>query len=510
VTLDIGRRRRIIGEEMGGTREPLDRLRAIVESSDDAIITKTPDGMITSWNRAATRIFGYGADETIGRPITMLFPRERLAEEDELVARIVRGERVEHFETQRIRKDGAVIDVSIALSPVTDGEGRVVEISKIARDITARRRLEADAKVAATALASEVATTRAFFDSATEGILIVDPAGSIVRVNVRGAQLFGYTVGELLGTPLEALLPERFRVAHAGHRANYFAAPRTRAMGLGLDLFGRRKDGSEFSVEISLSTIQTPDGFLSMALVADISERRSLEQAARRQEKLAALATLSAGIAHELNNPIAVISTRLELMLEEAKSQPLPGEVVEDLRVLHRTIQRVTRIAKGLLSFARHAPEDRGPVHVNAVVEETLLLVGKQLGKDAVQVRVTLDPKLDPIWGDANALQQVLTNLLLNARDAMPRGGHVRIETATERVSWLRLTVADTGEGMPPEALQKIWEPFYTTKMSGTGLGLSVTSKIIREHGGTVTVQSEPGRGTTFTILLPMSSSPDR
>jgi PAS domain S-box-containing protein len=360
-------------------------------------------------------------------------------------------------------------------------------------------------------LASEVDTTQAFFESAAEGIVVVDRAGRITRINARGAQLFGYERLELVGQSVDVLLPERFRAKHAGHRRDYLAFPRIRAMGLGLDLFGRRKDGTEFPIEISLSPVKTASGPLAMALVTDITERRALEQAAQQQEKSAALATLAAGIAHEINNPIGIVSTRVELMLDDAPSQSLPRDVVEDLRVLHRNIQRIATIAKGLLSFARQAPQAPAPVDLNAVVEETLLLMRRQLGKDGILVELKLDSMLGRVWGSGTALQQVLTNLLLNARDAMPRGGDVRIETAPEpaRAGWLRLTIADTGSGMRPELLEKVWEPFYTTKASGTGLGLSVTRRIIREHGGTVEVQSEPSSGTTFVISLPLHSSPD-
>jgi signal transduction histidine kinase len=238
-----------------------------------------------------------------------------------------------------------------------------------------------------------------------------------------------------------------------------------------------------------------------MALVTDVSERRSLERAARQHEKLAALATFSAGIAHELNNPIGIISTRIELMLQDAEAQPLSAEITEDLRVLHRNIQRVIRIAKGLLSFARQSPEQRRPVIMNTVVEETLLLVGRQLAQDGVRIAVELDPNLEPVWGDPDAL-------LLNSRDAMPRGGDLQIETAADPLldGWVRLKIADSGDGMPPERVEKIWEPFFTTKPSGTGLGLAVSHRIIREHGGTVDITSELGRGTTFTIRFPLHS----
>jgi PAS domain S-box-containing protein len=388
---------------------------------------------------------------------------------------------------------------------VRQAEGRSLRSS---RDALAAQVTETSARLASAteALSSETETTRALFESAAEGIVVVDHTGRVRRINAKAAQLFGYGREELLGQPIEILLPERFRGNHRQHREAYFAAPRTRSMGTGLDLYGRRKDGSQFPVEVSLSAIGTAQGPWAMALVTDISERRRIEQTARQNEKLAALAALSAGIAHELNNPIGIISSRIELMLDDVTEQPVPDVVVEDLRVLHRNIQRVARIAGGLLSFARQSPAERGPVDVNGSIDETLLLMGKQLSKDGVQMSVSLDRTLGAVLGDTNALQQVLINLLLNARDAMPRGGEVRIETAREpdRAGWLRLTVADTGEGMGSDELARIWEAFYTTKTAGTGLGLSVSHKIIREHGGAVAVQSEPGHGTTFVILLPM------
>jgi PAS domain S-box-containing protein len=235
-------------------------------------------------------------------------------------------------------------------------------------------------------------------------------------------------------------------------------------------------------------------------------ELRAAHATLVHQEKMSSLGRLVAGIAHELNNPIGIISTRVELMLQDAAGQPLPAQVVEDLQVLRRNIQRVMAIAKGLLSFARHAPDESQAVDVNAVIVETVLLLGRPLGKDGVQVATALKPSLGAIWGNGNALQQVVTNLLLNARDAMPRGGEVRIVTEADpdRAGSLRLTIADTGDGMRPEALARIWEPFYTTKTSGTGLGLVMARRIIEEHGGTVDVRSEAGRGTTFTIVLPL------
>jgi signal transduction histidine kinase len=228
-----------------------------------------------------------------------------------------------------------------------------------------------------------------------------------------------------------------------------------------------------------------------------------------QNEKLAALGTLSAGIAHEMNNPLGIITTRIEVMLLDAEQQQLPAQVLEDLQVLHRASQRVARIAAGLRSFARQSSAEPAPTDLNTIVDEALLLMRKPFGAENIRVVATLDRTLPLLLGEANALHQVLMNLLTNAREAMASGGgEIRIETGrAERTDWIRLRVADTGPGIPPEEITKIFDPFYTTKRTGTGLGLSVTYGIIREHGGTVDVTSRPGQGTTFTLEFPITAA---
>jgi PAS domain S-box-containing protein len=242
----------------------------------------------------------------------------------------------------------------------------------------------------------------------------------------------------------------------------------------------------------------------AVLLIEDITERVALERSARQAEKLASLGTLAAGIAHEMNNPIGVISSRIELMLLDAESRPLAEDVRDDLNVLHRHAQRVSKIAQGLLSFARHAPREQGPVDLNRVVEETLLLVDKSMMRDGLVLRRHLAANLPPVWGDSNALQQVVLNLVTNARDALDGRGEIVVETAVEGDA-VRLLVRDTGRGIPPETLPRVFDPFFTTKPNGTGLGLSISYGIVRDHHGTVDVQSSPGRGTTFILAFPVA-----
>jgi signal transduction histidine kinase len=254
----------------------------------------------------------------------------------------------------------------------------------------------------------------------------------------------------------------------------------------------------------------------AMALITDNTERKRAEaelsqqrEALYQTEKLAALGTLTAGIAHEMNNPLGIIASRIELMLLDAEEQNLPARILDDLRVLHRATQRVARIATNLRSFARQTPREHTTIDLNAVVQETLLLMQKPLEVDHIRLVTSLDQALPPIVGDASTLQQVLLNLVTNAREAMASGGEIRIETGPDagRPGWVRLGIADTGPGISAEELSKIFDPFYTTKRSGTGLGLSVSYGIVRDHQGTIDVQSIPGRGTTFVLVFPATSN---
>jgi len=391
-------------------------------------------------------------------------------------------------------------------------ERRVRELESLAIDHQqAEAVFRKEARVSEAALRESRDTARALLESASDGIVIVNSAGRITLVNAAAERMFGYLRAELIGAELEMLLPETARARHVAHRDLYFPEPRVRPMGIGLDLSGRRRDGTEFPVEISLSYVASDEGVLAMAFVTDITERKRVEAQLVRQrevlfqsEKLAAVGRLAAGVAHEMNNPLGILSSRIEVMLLEADPQTMPASVREDLQVLHRNAQRAAGIAKSLRSFARQLPRERAPVNLNTVVVETLLLIQKPLATEGIDISTSLDAALPMILGDGDALHQVLLNLLTNAREAIAGRGEIRIETApSERPGWVRMVVADTGPGILPENLPNIFDPFFTTKPDGTGLGLSLSYGIIQDHGGTVDVQSSPGRGTTFVLTFP-------
>lgn len=379
--------------------------------------------------------------------------------------------------------------------------GTAVAVGVLA-EIEERERLEV------AALNQEVRAREQFISNVVEslrdGLVVLDREGRVKAWNRAMAERYDVKADEVLGQRWLDLFPNMKREG--------LAEPIERLL---------RGEIEEFSLEaVEHETLRKGRVILNMKgsllrenlapagaaiLIEDITETVGLERSARQAEKLAALGTLSAGLAHELNNPIGIISSRIELMLREAGEHGLPGQVREDLGVLHRHAQRVARIARGLLTFARQSPGDWRSLDLNHVVEETLLLLERQVTKEGITVRRSLAPDLPPMEGDPNALQQVVLNLLTNARDAMDHGGEIRIETgpAPGRPGWLRLVVADNGPGIPLEHLPKIFDPFYTTKTDGTGLGLSVSYGIVREHEGTIDVQSQPGKGTTFILTFP-------
>ena len=385
--------------------------------------------------------------------------------------------------------------------------GTAVGVGVLA-DIEERERL------AVAALNREIEARERFItnvvESLRDGLVVLDADGRVRAWNRAMEERYEVKAQEVLGRPFLDINPTWKREGLAEPIERLLRGEIEEFAVEGLEHETLKKGRVILDVKGSLLRENlAPTG--AVLLLEDTTEKVGLERSARQAEKLAALGTLSAGLAHELNNPVGIISSRIDLMLQEAEELGLPPQVRQDLEVLHRHSQRVSRIARGLLSFARQSPGDRGLLDLNRVVEDTMLLLEKQVSREGITVRRSLARDLPPMQGDPNALQQVVLNLLTNARDAMRDGGEIRIETGTvaSRPGWLRLVVADNGPGIPLDRLPRIFDPFYTTKAQGTGLGLSVSYGIVRELQGTIDVQSQPGKGTTFTLTFPVVATED-
>lgn len=464
-------------------------LASIVESSDDAIIGKTLDGVITSWNEGARRMYGWSAEEAVGRPVAMLAPPGAKDEITRILRRIKLGKSVVHLETVRLKKNGERIDVSLTISPIRRG-GRVVGASAIARDITDRKRSEERFKLVV--------------EAAPSALVMVDADGRIVLANSQAEKLFGYTRRELSALTIEALMPARFRAAHLGHRAGFSRAPSTRSMGAGRDLFGLRKDGTEVPVEIGLNPLKEGEHYFVLASIIDITARRALERKLAHSETLASIGSMAAVLGHEIRNPLSSIVMaagalgRGDLSPEDAAS--VQSILVDESKRLHRTLE-------DFLQYSRPREPKRELADLNQTASEVLraATVDKELvGKTTVET--ALDPKLPPFLFDQDQIRQVLWNLIRNALQAL--GGSGRLELTTVALAdKVLLKVKDDGPGIPRFELEKIFTPFFTTKSKGTGLGLPISRNIVLAHGGEIRADGEPGRGCLFTVELPLAGA---
>jgi PAS domain S-box-containing protein len=616
----------------------------IVGSSEDAIVGKTLDGTITSWNQGAQKLYGYAAEEVVGRSITILALPEHCDEVPAILERLRQGDIIDHFETERVAKGGERISVSLTISPIRDESGAISGWSSIARDITKRKHAEE-------ALQTSEVRYRRLFESAKDGILILDAdSGQIIDVNPYLSDLLGMSKEELAGKelweigpfkdivaskiafaelqrrgyiryenlPLESRdglvrqvefvsnsylagenrviqcnirdITER-KQAEAALRASegryhtlfeyapdgiviadsesyYVDANATMCRMLGYtrdELIGlhasdivaqteiphigsalsvinaksdhhrewqfRRKEGSFFAAEV-IATMM-PDGNL-LGMVRDITERKlveeellrtnqSLERAlaelqTRTQElasmtqqlwqasKLATMGELAASVAHELNNPLATISLRAELLVSQLAAND-PN--LESLSVIEQEVERMAALVSNLLLFSRRSHQQITTVDIAEELRNSLEFMNYHLRSHEITVTTDFTNDLPTVQADTQQLRQVFLNLLTNASDAMPEGGTLTVRARDQALETGKPAVliefTDSGVGVEPENLPKLWEPFFTTKPEGkgTGLGLPICRRTVEEHHGTIEIESLPGRGTTVRIILP-------
>lgn len=365
---------------------------------------------------------------------------------------------------------------------------------------------------------------RAAVESSPSGLLMVDPRGRIVLVNREIERLFGYSREELLGKSVDLLVPEELREGHEGFRHEFLSAPKVRAMGAGRDLYGRHKDGGRVPLEIGLTPVATEEGMFVLSAIVDISarknaeaERARLEHKLRQAQKMEAVGTLAGGIAHDFNNILGAILGFAELLRDAVRGE----QGREDLEELIRFTQRGKDLVEKVQAFGRPRETQRRPLSLEAPLREVKGFLRSSL-PPTIEITTTVHSGTPRILADPSAMQQVFMNLGMNAAHAMPEGGRLSIEAepfyltdsrAREHPelaegSYVVVSVQDTGTGMDPEVRSRAFEPFFTTKGTGqgSGLGLAIVHGVVREHGGTVDLESEVGRGTTVRLTLPAAA----
>jgi PAS domain S-box-containing protein len=351
------------------------------------------------------------------------------------------------------------------------------------------------------------ARTRLIINTAPDAIVIVNGEGRIVLVNTQAERLFGYRREELLDQEIEHLLPDRFHSNHLSHRRGYFRDPHARAMGAGMELYGRHKDGREFPVEISLSPLETKDGVLAISTIRDITERKQLAQRTRQLAKTEILAQILDGIAHELKNPLFIVTGNLQLLKEKLGRLETDDSLVSNLHHIEEAARRMDAIVRKFMLLTKPEKSQAVPCSVQPALQESLDMLVNDLMKRRITVTTWFAPQLPHVLAEPVQLREVFLNLILNAAQAMEAAhgqGKLRV-SADGADGWVEVRFQDDGPGVPQEYQAKIFEPFFSTKPlhEGTGLGLWTVRSILMGLKGEVRCESEPGSGATFIVRLP-------
>jgi PAS domain S-box-containing protein len=499
--------------------------RDILNAVPVGIVAISNAGVVESWNPAAEAILGWSFEEVVGGAPPVELPSSAAAE----------------VELQRRRKDGSLADLQIRAIPWRDSKGTEHGTLVVLTDVTERRAAEhsvqdlIEQEEKARSRAREHMRFRELLEAAPDAIIEVDREGRIVLMNKVTEQLFGYGREELLGSPVELLIPQTARKEHHKHRNQYWAQPATRPMGSGLKLEGQRKDGSRFPVEISLSPVQFEEDLRVSAIIRDVTERRLAEeqlravQAAYTEELSAKNRELEArneeveranrlkseflsGMSHELRTPLHTIIGFTELLEEEIQG-PLNEKQHRFIHHIHKDSQHLLALINDVLDLSKIESGRLELRHemfsLRDALEEIIATLRPQGDVKSIHIETAADDQLE-VYADRLRFKQILYNLLSNAVKFTPAHGQVRVDVTT-RDGFVEVAVSDTGIGIAAGEQASVFDKFYQVGqrqaggLEGTGLGLAITRHLVEEHGGTLHLESELGKGSRFTFTIPLT-----
>jgi PAS domain S-box-containing protein len=486
------------GQEQGDMPGRNERLfRAVVESTPTGVLMVDRSGAVVLVNREVERLFGYERSELLGQPIEVLIPHRFREHHPDYRQSFYAQPQTRTMGAGRdlfgLRKDGAEFPVEIGLNPIETEEGLFVLASVV--DISARRRIEARFRVAV--------------ESSPNGIVMVDRSGRIVLVNQETERLFGYGREELVGQPIEILVPDQIHDRHPALREAFSHSPERRAMGAGRDLFGRHKSGAEMPVEIGLNPIDTDEGLFVLATVVDISARKKAEADIRRSnEELERFAYVAS---HDLQEPLRTVASYVQL-LERRYANQFDADGKEFLGYVVDGAKRMQRLISDLLALSRVGTRGAPLARVSADTVLDAAIANLQVTLAGAQAAITRGP-LPDILADPVQLEQLFTNLIGNAvKFHGAQAPSVRVSAERQGAEWV-FKVEDRGIGIDPQYFERIFVIFQRLhpreEYPGTGIGLAICKKIVERHGGRIWVESEPGHGTKFffTLRPPTASS---
>ncbi|MBX3501477.1 MAG: PAS domain S-box protein [Alphaproteobacteria bacterium] len=489
------------------------RFRAVIETAVDGVILIDAAGLILVFNPACERLFGYRADEVIGRNVKLLMPAPYRDEHDAYIANYKRTGIAKIIgigrEVVGRRKDGTTFPMGLSVGETGDERGPSGFVG-IIRDLSEMERTQRAALASAARL-------KAVIDTAVDGVILIDGKGTVLMLNPACERLFGYDAQEVIGRNVKVLMPEPYRSEHDAYLRNYRETGQAQIIGIGREVVGRRKDGTTFPMDLSVGEVKEEGGGSSfVGIIHDLSDRKRTEEQLVQAQKMETVGQLSGGLAHDFNNLLTVIVGNADTLSEALKARPDLRELAE---MIAGAAERGAELTNRLLAFSRRQVLQPVAFEPNALVGSMARLIRRTLRED-IEVTTALAPALPQAFADRAQLESAMLNLAINAQDAMPDGGQLTITTALAELdeaylqdhpevradTYVVIAVTDNGQGMSPEVRDHAFEPFFTTKEvgKGSGLGLSMVYGFVKQSNGHVSIYSEVGLGTTIRLYLPM------
>jgi len=489
---------------VGVDTQARDFAERLLETLPVIVLVLDTEAKIVRFNRYMEQVCGYTLEEMRGKD---WFETFLPAKERDHIRRVfddaLDGERIVGNINRITIKDGSTREIEWFATTLRDAEGNITGVLSAGRDVTEQLRVKQD-------LRERQAQFESLVSAVIDPIVACAVDGTVLACNPAVERVFGWRSTELLGRNVSVLMASPYRDEHQSYIHNYLKTGEQKAIGKVRKVIARRRSGEDFAAEISVSEVKEGGRMRFVGIVRDVSEHEAMMAKLAQSERLAAIGELAAGVAHEVNNPVNTIINCAQLLVDGDTDPELYSDI------LHEGT-RIATIVSGLLDFARDRDEDFHPVDLSAVVKQAVSLVQRRLEKTGIHIIIDAPGGISRVRGRFQQLEQVVLNLVLNARDALidhqAAGGKTIQIAVSERAQdhgsrHVCLAVRDNGPGIPEQYRDKVFQPFFTTKRDsgGTGLGLSTSLGIVESHGGNMKVDSVSGRYTEVRVYLPLAS----